>query len=185
MAGWGVWKWLGKAWDWIANWAEKLGYAIGSYVTECKNGFIGWWNDFIDRLVDCGKFSFFGKDVDLFSGAESLKIDLVSGPNPPQYKVMEDDKAFIVDDAPAAIEDIKHERDEDLNVKVKKYKEQVDTKIQEDSKKQVEDVKASGAEVDAELDAFLAEASKEPDVKTPPVPVQAPGARKSLEEQEN
>ena len=123
--------------------------------------------------------------MDLFSGAESLKIDLASGPNLPQYEVMEDDKAFIVDDAPAAIEDIKRERDEDLNGKVKKYKEQVDAKMQEDSKKQAEDVKASGAEVDAELDAFLAEASKEPDVKTPPVAVQAPGARKSLEEQEN
>ena len=185
MADWGVWKWLGKAWDWISNWAEKLGYAIGSYVTECKNRFIDWWNDFIDKLVDCGKVSFFGKEVDLFSGAESMKIDLASGPNPPQYEVMEDDKAFIVDDTPAAIEDIKRERDEDLNGKVKKYKEQVDAKIQEDNKKQVEDVKASGAEVDAELDAFLAEASKKPDVKTPPVPVQAPGARKSLEEQEN
>ena len=46
-------------------------------------------------------------------------------------------------------------------------------------------IKASGAEVDAELDAFLDEASKKPDVKTPPVPVQTPGARKSLEEQEN
>lgn len=121
----------------------------------------------------------------MFSGAESMKIDLASGPNPPQYEVMEDDKAFIVDDTPAAIEDIKRERDEDLNGKVKKYKEQVDAKIQEDSKKQAEDVKASGAEVDAELDAFLAEASKEPDVKTPSVPVQTPGARKSLEEQEN
>ena len=98
---------------------------------------------------------------------------------------MEDDKALMVDDTPAVIEDIKRERDEDLNGKVKKYKEQVDAKIQEDSKKQAEDVKASGAEVDAELDAFLAEASKEPDVKTPSVPVQTPGARKSLEEQEN
>ena len=123
--------------------------------------------------------------MDLFSGAESMKIDLASGPNPPQYKVMEDDKAFMTDDTPAAIEDIKRERDEGLNGKVKQYKEQVDAKIQEDNKKQVEDVKASGAEVDAELDAFLAEASKKPDVKTPPVLVQTPGARKSLEEQEN
>ena len=113
-----------------------------------------------------------------------MKIDLASGPNPPQYKVMEDDKAFIVDGTPAAIEDIKRERDEDLNVKVKKYKEQVDAKIQEDNQKQVEDVKASGAEVDAELDAFLDEASKKPDVKTPPVPVKTPSVRKSLEEQE-
>ena len=83
VANWGVWKWLGKAWDWIANWAKKLWYAIKSYVVECKNKFINWWNNFIDKLIDCGKFSFFGMDVDLFSGAESMKIDLVSGPNPP------------------------------------------------------------------------------------------------------
>ena len=97
---------------------------------------------------------------------------------------MEDDKAFMVDNTPAVIEDIKRERDEELKEKVQQYKEQVDAKIQEDNKKQAEDVKASGAEVDAELDAFLDEASKKPDVKTPPVPVQTPGARKSLEEQE-
>lgn len=57
--------------------------------------------------------------------------------------------------------------------------------MQEDNKKQVEDVKASAAEVDAELDALLDEASKKPDIKTPPVPVRTPGARKSLEEQES
>lgn len=90
----------------------------------------------------------------------------------------------MVDDTPAVIEDIKRERDEELKEKVQQYKEQVDAKIQEDNKKQAEDVKASGAEVDAELDAFLDEASKKPDVKTPPVPIQAPGTRKSLEEQE-
>jgi len=70
VAGWGVWKWLGQAWDWISNWAKKLWYAIKSVVVDCKNAFVKWWNEtIVDGLVNAGKFSFFGLDVDLFSGA--------------------------------------------------------------------------------------------------------------------
>lgn len=184
VAGWDVWKWLGKAWDWIANWSKKLGHAIKSFVVECKNKFINWWNKFIDKLIDCGKFSFFGMDVDLFAGADSMKIGIESGPNPPHYQTMEDDEAVIVDDGPAVIEQIKHERDDQLKENVQQYKEQVDDKIKADNRKHAADVKASAAEVDAELDAFLEEASRRPDVKTPPVPVKTRSAGMSLEEQE-
>ena len=75
---WPVWRWLGDAWDWIKNLAKKIADAISSFVKYVKDGFIDWWDGFVDAIIEGGKLhiNLYVKefDLDLFSWLSGIKI---------------------------------------------------------------------------------------------------------------
>lgn len=183
--GWPIWKWLADARDWISSWAKRIAAAISSYLTVVKNAFIVWWNGLMDTVASAGKFTIFEHDFDLFSGAASMKIGLdqppsVPAPPPPPS----DEQAALSDISPEEIADGIQARSADVQDAVKQYGNERRAAVEKEDAAKAGAMDASGAEVDAELNALLDEASAGPDVSTPPVPVKTRSAGMSLEEQE-
>ena len=48
--------------------------------------FVEKWNWMMDQLASAGKFKILGKEFDLFSGAESLKISVEQPPSVPSIE---------------------------------------------------------------------------------------------------